>query len=151
MTKYRYKIAEARMAKGWTQSDLAKKIGTTQQQIARYESDDNDVKGGALVKISQALGVTISYLLGMDSASIPSGSMVEVPLYGAIAAGTPIEMVEVEDTQPIPVQLHERYPDSFLLKVEDDSMDRILPNGCFALVDPCDDVTHDGDPYAVCV
>lgn len=30
-------------------------------------------------------------------------------------------------------------------------MDRILPNGCFALVDPCDDVTHDGDPYAVCV
>lgn len=151
MTKYRYKIAEARMAKGWTQSDLAKKIGTTQQQIARYESDDNDVKGGALVKISQALGVTISYLLGMDSASIPSGSMVEVPLYGAIAAGTPIEMVEVEDTQPIPVQLHERYPDSFLLKVEGDSMDRILPNGCFALVDPCDDVTHDGDPYAVCV
>ena len=151
MTKFKYKIAEARMAKGWTQADLAKKIGTTQQQIARYESDDNDVKGGALVKISQALGVTISYLLGMDSSSIPGGSTTEVPLYGSIAAGTPIEMVEVEDTQPIPVQLHERYPHSFLLKVEGDSMDRILPNGCFALIDPCDDVSHDGDPYAVCV
>lgn len=80
-----------------------------------------------------------------------STAMVEVPLYGSIAAGTPIEMVEVEDTQPVPEKMHELYPGSFLLKVEGDSMDRILPNGCFALVDPCDDVTHDGDPYAVCV
>ena len=33
-----YRIAAARNAKGWSQKDLAKKIGTTQQQIARYES-----------------------------------------------------------------------------------------------------------------
>lgn len=65
----RYKITEARNAKGWSQADLAKKIGTSQQQIARYESGDNDVKSSVLVKLSSALGVTITYLLGLDDAS----------------------------------------------------------------------------------
>lgn len=64
MTKY--KIADARAAKGWSQSDLAKRIGTSQQQIARYESGENDVKSSVLVKLSSALGVTITYLLGLD-------------------------------------------------------------------------------------
>lgn len=75
----------------------------------------------------------------------------DCPLYGSIAAGTPIEMVEVEDTFPIPSEMHRRYPDAFLLKVEGESMNRVLPNGCMALVDPCDTVEHDGEPYAVCV
>ena len=148
---YDYKIAEARIAKGWTQTDLAKQIGTTQQQIARYESGENDVKSSVLVKMSKAMGVTISYLLGMENASLPNTSTVDVPLYGAIAAGTPIEMMEVEDTQPVPVRVHEKYPDAFLLKVEGESMNRCLPNGCYALVDPCREVEVNGAPYAVCV
>ena len=148
---YDYKIAEARTAKGWTQTELAKQIGTTQQQVARYESGENDVKSSVLVKMSKALGVTISYLLGMDNAAIPNNSTVDVPLYGAIAAGTPMEMMEVEDTQPVPVRVHERYPDAFLLKVEGESMNRCLPNGCYALVDPCREVEVNGAPYAVCV
>lgn len=65
----RYKIAEARNAKGWSQADLAKQIGTSQQQIARYESGENDVKSSVLVKLSSALGVTITYLLGLDDSS----------------------------------------------------------------------------------
>ena len=67
-----YKIAEARVAKGWTQADLAKRIGTTQQQIARYESGSNDVKSSVLIKMSAAMGVTISYLLGLESEKIDS-------------------------------------------------------------------------------
>ena len=151
MGKYNYKIAEARIAKGWTQSDLAKKIGTTQQQIARYESSENDVKASALVNISNALGVTISYLLGMENASIPNNHTIDVPLYGRIAAGAPIEMMEIEDMQPVPVPVHQRHPNAFLLRVEGESMNLILPNGCLALVDPCSEVDRDGHPYAVCV
>lgn len=148
---YNYKIAEARIAKGWTQTDLAKQIGTTQQQIARYESGENDVKSSVLVKMSKAMGVTIYYLLGMENTALPNNSTVDVPLYGSIAAGTPIEMMEVEDTQPVPVRVHEKYPDAFLLKVEGESMNRCLPNGCYALVNPCKEVEVNGAPYAVCV
>lgn len=151
MPTFDYKVAEARIAKGWTQTDLAKRIGTTQQQIARYESGTSDIKAGTLVKLSEALDVTISYLLGMENASIPNTAMTDVPLYGSIAAGTPIEMTSVEDTQPIPNEVHARYPRAFLLRVEGESMNRILPNGCFALVDPCCEIYRDGLPYAVCV
>ena len=146
-----YKIAEARIAKGWSQQDLAEKMDTTQQTIQRYESGSRDIKSSVLIKLSAVLGVSISYLLGMENTSIPNNDMVEVPLYGAIAAGTPIEMVPVENSQPVPSEVRRRYPSAFLLKVEGDSMNRILPNGCYALVDPCDAVEHNGAPYAVCV
>lgn len=146
-----YKIAEARIAKGWSQQDLAEKMDTTQQTIQRYESGSRDIKSSVLIKLSAVLGVTISYLLGIENTSIPNNDMVEVPLYGAIAAGTPIEMIPVENSQPVPSEVRRRYPDAFLLKVEGDSMNKILPNGCYALVDPCDTVEHNGAPYAVCV
>lgn len=146
-----YKIAEARIAKGWSQQDLAEKMDTTQQTIQRYESGSRDIKSSVLIKLSAVLGVTISYLLGMENTSIPNNDLVDVPLYGAIAAGTPIEMMAVEDSHPVPAEVRRRYPDAFLLKVEGDSMSRILPNGCYALVDPCNTVEHNGAPYAVCV
>ena len=80
-----------------------------------------------------------------------SKDLVDVPLYGSIAAGTPIEMMEVENTFPVPARMHDAHPDAFLLKVEGESMNRILPNGCYALVDPCETVEENGAPYAVCV
>ena len=149
-----YKIAEARIAKGWSQQKLAEMIGTTQQQIARYESGNNDVKASVLIKLSGALDVTLSYLLGLkdtDEGTAHEDQFVDVPLYGSIAAGTPIEMMEVEDTFPVPEKMHDAYPEAFLLKVEGESMNRILPNGCYALVDPCDTAEDNGAPYAVCV
>lgn len=146
-----YKIAEARIAKGWSQQELADKMETTQQTIQRYESGARDIKSSVLIKLSSVLDVTISYLLGLENASIPNNSTVDVPSYGSIAAGTPIEMVEVKDSQPVPVRVHSRFPNAFLLKVEGESMNRILPNGSYALVDPNQKEPINGKPYAVCV
>ena len=148
-----YKIAEARVAKGWSQQQLADAIGATQQTIQRYESGARDIKSSVIIKLSEALGVTISYLLGMESEKIDSSpnSFVDVPLYGSIAAGKPMEMIAVEGSHPIPTKIREKYPDSFLLKVEGDSMNRVLPNGCYALVDPRQTADCNGAPYAVCV
>jgi repressor LexA len=146
-----YKIAEARIAKGWSQQELADKMETTQQTIQRYESGARDIKSSVLIKLSSVLDVTISYLLGLENASIPNNSTVDVPSYGSIAAGTPIEMVEVKDSQPVPLKVHERFPKAFLLKVEGESMNRILPNGSYALVDPDQKEPISGKPYAVCV
>lgn len=149
-----YKIAEARIAKGWSQQQLAEKIGTTQQTIQRYESGARDLKSSVIIKLSAALGVTISYLLGLKDADeevVREDQFVDVPLYGSIAAGIPIEMMEVEDTFPVPAKMHDAHPEAFLLKVEGESMNRILPNGCYALVDPCETVEENGAPYAVCV
>lgn len=148
-----YKIAEARVAKGWSQSDLAKRIGTTQQQVARYESGSNDVKSSVLIKMSEAMGVTISYLLGLEGEpdARAGADMEDVPMYGAIAAGTPIEMLTVDGTYPVPGRIRRRYPNAYLLKVEGESMNRILPNGSYALIDPGQKADCNGAPYAVCI
>lgn len=146
-----YKIAEARIAKGWSQQDLAERLGTTQQTIQRYESGARDIKSSVLVNLSKVLGVTISYLLGMENASIPNNSTVDVPLYGSIAAGTPIEMVSSESSQPVPIEIQCRYPSAFLLRVRGESMNRVLPNGCYALIDPEQREPVNCKAYAVCV
>lgn len=61
-----YRIADARRAKGLSQQQLAERIGTTQQQLARYESGQRDPKTGVILKISAALGISVSWLLGAD-------------------------------------------------------------------------------------
>ena len=150
MTNYGKNIAEAREKKGWSQKTLASKIGTSQQQIARFEAG-TEVRASTLVNLSKALGVSISNLLGMTDNNEPEDDFVDVPLYGSIAAGTPILMDSAESMHPVPTIVRKRYPDAFLLRVEGNSMNRVLPNGSFALVDPCDEVTADNKPHAVCV
>ena len=79
-------------------------------------------------------------------------SFVSIPLYGAIAAGTPIEMVPVDDFHPVPMKIKRKHPNAFLLKVEGDSMNRVLPNGSYALVAPSrKEPVIDNHAYAVCV
>lgn len=60
------RIAEARKAKGWTQAELADRIGVAQAAVARWETGDIDIKSSSLVQLSSTLGVTISYILGYD-------------------------------------------------------------------------------------
>lgn len=62
-----YRIAEARVARGWSQQQLAEASGLTQQSIARYESGQRDPQTSAIKALSSALNVTVSYLLGLDS------------------------------------------------------------------------------------
>lgn len=60
------RIKEAREAHGWTQERLANELGTTQQSLQRWESGAVDPKSSNILAISELLGVTVSYLLGID-------------------------------------------------------------------------------------
>lgn len=58
-------IRQARKARNWTQEQLAESIGTTQQTINRWENGYTEPKVSDLRKISSALGITLSFLLGL--------------------------------------------------------------------------------------
>lgn len=152
---FNYKIAEARIAKGWSQAELAKKIGTTQQQIARYESGENDVKSSVILKLSSALGVTVTYLLGMEDAISfikpkPSSGLA-LPVVGRIAAGTPREAIaQSGETHEVPDTIYYEHEHAFFLTVAGNSMNRLFPEGALVLVDP-DEEVRNGDVAVVFV
>jgi repressor LexA len=72
----------------------------------------------------------------------------EAPLYGKIAAGAPLEAIPSEGKLSIPDDILGHHPEGFFLKVVGESMNRVLPNGCFAFIDPDVEVS-DNDLVAV--
>lgn len=149
----KYQIAEARKLRNITQAELAEKMRTTQQTIQRYETNQVNIRMDKMIEMSEILNVSLAYLLGMSSKPELSeaSDMVPVPLLDSIAAGTSIEMIDVDKTYDIPAEIHNKYPQAFLLKVADDSMNRVLPNGCYALINPCREATEPMKAYAVCI
>lgn len=149
-------VKRMRERAGMTQKQLAEALGITQQSVYYYESGDRDIKASTLIEMSKILKCSVSELLGIKSARVlapisDEAAFVEIPLFGAIAAGTPIEMDATDRSFLVPGQIHAMYPDAFLLEVRGNSMNRILPDGCYALVQPCKEVEADNKPYAVCV
>lgn len=66
------RIVAARKRKGWSQQDLADALGTSQATIHRYETGNRDPRSGVVVDLSKALGVTVSYLLGVTDEPAPT-------------------------------------------------------------------------------
>lgn len=143
---------------GMTQPDLAEKLGVTVQAISNWESGRAQPSVKNSKEVARVFGVPVDSLISDDPGMVPDGAIrivtdeeAEIPVYGSIAAGVPIEMVPVDDVVAVSADVKRRWPRSFFLKVKGTSMDRILPDGCLALIDPCDGVDRPGQPYAVCV
>lgn len=149
---------------------VRKKIGLTQEKAAelsgyplgtlrRWEQGVNEPDMEAVIKLASLYGVSTDTILGSKFADDLDGiekygsfaSFSEVPIYGSIAAGIPIEMIEIDDVHPIPTPIHDKYPEAYLLRIKGESMNRVLPNGCYALIDPREEIDCDNKPYAVCV
>lgn len=149
-----------RKAAGYTQEEASKLSSIPLGTLRRWEQGVNEPDMESIIKLAELYGSTTDTILGTKYAEpidgvdviMPTTSgFVDVPLYGSIAAGKPIEMIPVDETHPVPAKVMDKYPDAFLLRVKGRSMDRVLPNGCYALVDPCEQVERDNQPHAVCV
>jgi len=57
------RIAAARIAAGMSQAQLAERIGTTQQQLSRWETGARVPRVDVLKKIADALGVGVDVLI----------------------------------------------------------------------------------------
>ena len=59
------RIYELRMSFGWTQVQLAQKIGVTKQTVSTWETDNIQPSIDMLVNLSNIFNVTTDYLLGL--------------------------------------------------------------------------------------
>ncbi|WP_245189538.1 helix-turn-helix transcriptional regulator [Lunatimonas salinarum] len=63
MTKVGNMIAQLRKQNGWSQTELAKKIGASREAIGRYERNEALPSLETAKKIAVAFSVTVDYLV----------------------------------------------------------------------------------------
>lgn len=61
---------------------------------------------------------------------------------GAIAAGMPLEMFEVPESVQVPVDVDRAFPNAYFLVVRGDSMNKIISEGMYALINPCEELSN---------
>ena len=94
------RIREARLKKGYSQSELAKLLGyKSRSSINKIEVDGRDIPRSSIVQFAKILGVTPSYLMGWDTEeenifdkydNLSPIKLKKFPLLGEIACGEPI-------------------------------------------------------------
>jgi transcriptional regulator with XRE-family HTH domain len=56
-------VRTLRMARGFSQTELANRIGVTFQQVQKYESGANRISMGRLTNVAKLFGLSVPYLL----------------------------------------------------------------------------------------
>ncbi len=59
------RIYELRLSFGWTQVQLAQKLGVTKQTVSNWENDNIQPSIDMLIKLSKIFNVSTDYLLGL--------------------------------------------------------------------------------------
>ena len=170
----RENVLRLRDLTGATQDELAKIAGVSRAAVSIWEMGKSVPRMGAINRICKHYGIRPANIVedgGMDNVvvgkngklisnrtpelslgSLRDERFVPVTIYSRIAAGPPMDWDEVDDTFPVPSEMMDRHPNAFMFRVDGESMNRVLPDGCLALVDPdLAEPVIDGRAYAVCV
>ena len=75
-----HRLARIRKARGYTQVDLAEKIGIVQNLVSDYERDKLRLHAEMVVRFAQALEVTSDELLGLSTVKSKQTKKDKVPL-----------------------------------------------------------------------
>lgn len=135
-------IKAFRLKQGLTQAELAAKLGVDRSSVTQWETGVTTPRMKVITKLSTLFNTTPSVLIS-DSSTLTklpiSGSTATLPLrtLGKVHAGVMDDDTICDDEE---VQVPERvvlaYPDAFLLRVEGNCMDRVIPEGSHVVVVP---------------
>lgn len=94
------KLRALRDQRGWTQEQIANKLGTSKQVISRYENNQRSPKLSVALKYAEILGVSSNYFTDNEDSNSASGTIppgfeplpktYKAPLIGEIVCGEPI-------------------------------------------------------------
>lgn len=137
---------------GLSQEELAQRMGyRSKSSITKLEKGINDLPQSKVEELAQALKTTPAALLGLDApCACPPGfeplpTMVQVPLIGSIACGTPITAEQnIECYIGVPAAWHA----DFALTCHGDSMSPTICNGDIVCI-RCQPEVEQGEIAAV--
>lgn len=140
-------IKRARELKGFTQDELAKRMGyKSRSTIARIENGDNDVSQSKLKKFAEILDVSIDFLLddGNKKMQIPHSRGIRIPILGRVVAGIPLEAItDIEGYEEITPKMAS-LGEYFAIRIRGHSMEpQILDND--VVICKCQSDVESGD------
>ena len=140
-----------------TQEELAKKLNLSSKGIvSMYEKEDRKPSLEVLIKLSEIFNCSIDYILcktNQRNSDLKNDKLFLAPVYGKISAGLPNWAEECLDGYlPIdPNLMNISNPEEcFFLRIDGESMNKILKNGSYALIRKTDFV-EDGEIAVVLV
>lgn len=148
------KVRELRRQKGISQDELAKFLGVSRVTVANYESGNTGMSEETLISLADYFNCSIDELLGVTPKKIvnayPLEAPIMLPVYGEIAAGSPIST----NQSPTGEYIYEDqiYGDGnhIVLRVEGDSMYPDIVDGSYAII-RCQNYAQPNQIVAVCL
>lgn len=137
MTTLKERLRIALSNKNMKQSVLAYRIGVDRSYISNYLSGKYEPSYEILQKMADVLGVSMSWLKGVDSNKNEetSSKSVKIPVLGYVAAGIPIEAItDILDYEELDSSMIKDGSEYFALKIKGDSMEPKISNGDVVIV-----------------
>ena len=140
MLKLYSNIKRLREEKGLSQDALAKLTGyTDRSSITKIEKGLVDLQQSKIELFAKALGTSARELVGWDDDENANKKGVQIKVYGCVAAGIPLEMIEdVIDIEEISEEMA-RTGDFFGLRIKGDSMTPDICDGDTVIIRQQDD------------
>ena len=126
-----------------TQAKLADLVGVTRATVTQWETGWSQPRMGAVEKLSEVLGVSMSELVDGSNIKRGPGAITPteprkayLPLLGKVHAGDAQEPQVLDERISLPYEVWERHRDGYFLQVEGQCMSKIYPEGSYILIDP---------------
>lgn len=130
------RIKQLRREHNITQNKLCEKLGITQGALSGWETERYEPDISSLRKMSKLFDVSIDYILGQSNERNIDSSNIKkyrIPVYGAVAAGIPIEAIEdVVDWEEIDEATFKK--GVIALKIKGNSMEPRICDGDVVIV-----------------
>lgn len=142
-------IRAVRTRNNLTQEEFGEIVGVSSMAVSQWETGRAVPRMGAVQKISDYFHISKGSLIDEDSSTLTklpiSGSTATLPLrtLGKVHAGVMDDdtICDDEDVQ-VPERVVLAYPDAFLLRVEGNCMDRVIPEGSHVVIAPHKEPTN---------
>lgn len=136
-------IRAVRTRNNLTQEEFGEIVGVSSMAVSQWETGRAVPRMGAVQKISDYFHISKGSLIDEDSSTLTklpiSGSTATLPLrtLGKVHAGVMDDDTICDDEEiQVPERVVLAYPDAFLLRVEGNCMDRVIPEGSHVVVVP---------------
>lgn len=134
---FKKRIKEVRQRLNLNKVEMAKKLKVAEGTIRNWESGKSEPNFKRAREIAHVLDVDENWLIGVDDSSdVSQDDEVTLNYYGTVAAGN-FETVPLEDGNikvPKSAFKNAKAEDCFALKVNGDSMNKVLSNGSYIVI-----------------